>query len=84
MEVTKPRDRFRAWCFRVYFKNIYPAFTRLFTRSPEAAKMMLYFWETMDACVPPEEVLAALRSAGFSTVKRQPLAGLFSEYIAVK
>jgi demethylmenaquinone methyltransferase/2-methoxy-6-polyprenyl-1,4-benzoquinol methylase len=38
----------------------------------------------MDACVPPAEVLEALRAAGFAQVTRQPLLGLFSEYVAVR
>lgn len=84
MEVTRPRGPVRRWLFRVYFGKIYPLFTRLLTRSKEAEKMMVYFWETMDACVPPEDVLAALSAAGFKDVKRFPLAGLFSEYVAVK
>ena len=46
--------------------------------------MMRYYWETMDACVPPATVLAALRTAGFSEVKRESMLGLFSEYTAVK
>jgi demethylmenaquinone methyltransferase/2-methoxy-6-polyprenyl-1,4-benzoquinol methylase len=46
--------------------------------------MMVYFWETMDACVRPESVLGALRSVGFSEVKRIGVMGLFSEYTAVK
>lgn len=84
MEVTRPKDPVRRWLFRAYFGRIYPLFTRLFTRSREAEKMMVYFWETMDACVPPEDVLAALTAAGFVNVKRYPLAGFFSEYVAVK
>lgn len=85
LEVTKPARGFRAWLFRVYFKNIYPGLTRLFTRSAAAEEMMVYFWETMDAFVPPADVLAALRSAGFEQVKREAImGGLFSEYIAVK
>jgi demethylmenaquinone methyltransferase/2-methoxy-6-polyprenyl-1,4-benzoquinol methylase len=46
--------------------------------------MMVYFWETMDACVRPEAVLEAMRGAGLTEVKRVGLLGLFSEYIAVK
>ena len=84
LEVTKPQRGFRAWLFRVYFKNIYPGLTRLFTRSAAAKEMMVYFWETMDAFVPPEQVLAALRTAGFEQVKRKALMGLFSEYTAVR
>jgi demethylmenaquinone methyltransferase/2-methoxy-6-polyprenyl-1,4-benzoquinol methylase len=46
--------------------------------------MMRYYWETMDACVPPTVVLDALRTAGFVDVKRTRMLGLFSEYSAVK
>lgn len=84
MEVTKPSGRFGAFLFKLYFKTIYPGLTQLFTRSRDARDMMVYFWETMDACVPPATVLAALREAGFTAVRRHPLANLFSEYSAVK
>jgi demethylmenaquinone methyltransferase/2-methoxy-6-polyprenyl-1,4-benzoquinol methylase len=84
LEVTKPPHRFGAFCFRLYFGRIYPFLTRLFTRSRDAEKMMAYFWETMDVCVPPETVLAALRNAGFIRVERRKQLGLFSEYTAIK
>ncbi|HVS51610.1 MAG TPA: class I SAM-dependent methyltransferase [Opitutaceae bacterium] len=84
LEVTKPAGRIGGFFFRFYFRVIYPALTQLFTRSRPAREMMVYFWETMDACVPPAAVLEALRHAGFSEVKRARLAGLFSEYTAVK
>lgn len=84
LEVTKPSGRFGNFLFRVYFGRIYPALTQLFTRSRDARDMMRYYWETMDACVPPPAVLEALRAAGFTEVKRTPMLGLFSEYSAVK
>lgn len=84
LEVTKPPHGWRAWLFRVYFAKIYPALTRIFTRSKEAQDMMIYFWETMDTVVAPETIIAKLQSAGFTQVKRNLLMGLFSEYIAVK
>ena len=84
LEVTKPERGFRAGCFRAYFKNLYPAFTRHFTRSDEAKEMMLYFWETMDAFVPPAKVLASLSNAGFDLVRRRAVLGMFSEYTAIK
>jgi demethylmenaquinone methyltransferase/2-methoxy-6-polyprenyl-1,4-benzoquinol methylase len=46
--------------------------------------MMRYYWETMDACVPPAAVLEALRRAGLAEVKRRTVLGLFSEYSAGK
>ena len=84
LEVTKPTGAFGNFLFRLYFGKIYPALTQLFTRSRDARDMMRYYWETMDACVPPDTVLAALRGAGFLDAKRIRMGGLFSEYSATK
>lgn len=84
LEVTKPTGALGRFLFRVYFGKIYPALTQLFTRSRDARDMMRYYWETMEACVPPPAVLEALRTVGFSEVKRVRMGGLFSEYVAVK
>lgn len=84
LEVTKPASRLGRFFFRLYFGRVYPALTRLFTRSNSARAMMLYYWETMDACVPPIDVLRALEAAGLVAVKRKAILGLFSEYSAVK
>lgn len=84
LEVTKPTGRIGRFLFRLYFGRVYPALTQLFTRSRAARDMMRYYWETMEACVPPETVLAALRAVGFVEVNRTKMLGLFSEYTAVK
>lgn len=84
LEVSKPPGKVGNFFFRLYFGRIYPALTLLFTRSHAARNMMRYYWETMDACVPPTAVLDALRAAGFVRVRRTRMLGLFSEYSAVK
>ena len=84
LEITKPLGRLPGFFFRLYFGRIYPGLTRLFTHSTDARDMMLYYWETMNACVPPDCVLEALRSVGLVGVKRNTALGLFSEYTAVK
>jgi demethylmenaquinone methyltransferase/2-methoxy-6-polyprenyl-1,4-benzoquinol methylase len=84
LEVTKPAGALGNFFFRLYFGRIYPALTQLFTRSRDAREMMAYYWETMDACVPPAQVVAAMKAAGFADVKRKHMAGLFSEYSATK
>ena len=83
LEATKPTGKFGAALFKLYFGRIYPFLTRIFTRSRDAQKMMVYFWETMDACVRPETVLAALTNAGFSA-RRDTQLRLFSEYVGTK
>ena len=82
LEVTKPAGWFGRTFFRIYFGRIYPFLAGLFTRSADARKMMRYYWETMDACVPPEQVLEAMRQAGLVDVRRKAFWGLFSEYTA--
>ncbi len=84
LEVTKPTGRISGFFFRLYFGRIYPALTRLFTRSNDARDMMRYYWETMEACVPPAAVLSALGATGFAAVKRHTNLGIFSVYSATK
>ena len=84
LEVTKPAGRLGAFLFRLYFRRIYPFCARLLTRSRSAGEMMVYFWETMDACVPPATVLQELRAAGFSRVACHRQLGIFSAYVGLR
>jgi demethylmenaquinone methyltransferase/2-methoxy-6-polyprenyl-1,4-benzoquinol methylase len=84
LEVTKPATAVGKYFFRLYFGRIYPALTQLFTRSRDAREMMAYYWETMDACVAPDTVVAAMRAGGFGDVKCVRRSGLFCEYVGVK
>jgi len=84
LEITIPENRFARSCFRLYFRDIYPALTRLFTGSRAARDMMCYYWETMEAVVSPESILKVLKTAGFTGVERHVVGGVFSEYTAIK
>ena len=80
LEVTKPATRWGGALFRLYFGRLYPFLAGAFTRSGDAKAMMRYYWETMDACVPPATVLATMQAGGLVDVRRRLLLGLFSEY----
>lgn len=84
LEITIPPKGFARGCFRLYFRDIYPTLTRLFTGSQDARDMMKYYWETMEAVVPPESILKVLEETGFKDVKRNVVGGVFSEFTAVK
>jgi len=84
LEITRPRGRLAMLCLRLYMKGIVPALTRLLTRRPETARLMEYYWDTIEACVPPETILAALTRAGFTDVRRHTELGIFSEYVGIK
>jgi demethylmenaquinone methyltransferase/2-methoxy-6-polyprenyl-1,4-benzoquinol methylase len=51
-------------------------------RSKDTATLYRYYWDTIEACVPPERIMASLSAAGFSGVGRSVALGMFSEYSA--
>jgi demethylmenaquinone methyltransferase/2-methoxy-6-polyprenyl-1,4-benzoquinol methylase len=61
-----------------------PLISRLTSRSARSPLLWEYYWDTIEACVPPERVLAAMQAAGFANVRRHVAFGLFSEYTATK
>jgi demethylmenaquinone methyltransferase / 2-methoxy-6-polyprenyl-1,4-benzoquinol methylase len=84
LEITRPEGRIHYACLKFYLKHVVPAITRIARRSAEAQKLMRYYWDTIEACVPPADIMAALTAAGFTNVERKVLNGMFSEYSAVK
>ena len=61
--------------------KIVPGLTLLFTRSPDAKEFMDYYWDTVDQCVPPEEIVSALDSVGFEHARTNvTMPGAFCEY----
>lgn len=84
LEVTRPRNRAGYAALRFYLRRLVPLFTRLRTRNREAELLMRYFWDTIEACVAPEQILNAMDEVGFLDVRRTLVIGLFSEYTGYK
>ncbi len=84
LEITRPRGRLAMAFLRIYMKGIVPLLTRLVARHRDTAKLMEYYWDTIETCVPPETILAALKRAGFADVQRHTELGIFSEYVGSK
>jgi demethylmenaquinone methyltransferase/2-methoxy-6-polyprenyl-1,4-benzoquinol methylase len=80
LEITAPRSAVARGLLRAYMRGIVPALARVVGRRRDTAHLFKYFWDTIEACVPPESILAALRQAGFVNVKRVVELGIFSEY----
>ena len=80
LELTPPRSATGFRFMRFYLKTVVPGITLLLSRSRQAAKLMRYHWETIERCVPPEQILAAMDAAGFGEVQRYVTGGIFSEY----
>ncbi len=84
MDVTQPHGKLSRFFFKLYFKNILPFLTKVFTGSNDAHYMMAYYYETMEKMVDPGDVISMLAQAGFVEVKRNTPLGMFSEYTAIK
>ena len=84
LELTRPASPMVASPLRVFMTGVVPAIARLRRRHEHARALMQFFWDTIDACVPPESVLAALGRAGFPGPKRTVSLGMFSDYTGRK
>ncbi|NBV21657.1 MAG: methyltransferase domain-containing protein [Proteobacteria bacterium] len=84
LEISRPQTRLGLVLSRLYFRDLLPGISWLITGSRDARLMMSYYWETIDACVPPQTILEAIHGAGFQAVSRQVEVGIFSAYAGQK
>lgn len=84
LELTRPTSRIAGYALKAYMRSVVPTLARVMSRSRRTAEMWRYYWDTIEACVPPDAVLQALRDAGFEQVRRNVEIGLFSEYTALR
>ena len=84
LELTRPQRPIVAEAVRIFMTRVVPALARIARRDTDARRLMNFFWDTIEACVPPADVLAAFRRAGFAQPRRTVILGLFSEYTARK
>ena len=84
LEITQAQGRFGRWLLKSYMRGVIPLLTRFVSRQKDTATIWRYYWDSIEACVPPAQVMATLRGAGLSQIERHLEAGVFSEYRAVK
>jgi demethylmenaquinone methyltransferase/2-methoxy-6-polyprenyl-1,4-benzoquinol methylase len=87
LEITKPERAWSQALLKVYMRGVVPVLARLIGSSAESAKLWRYYWDTIEACVPPSGVIDTLVEAGFAGAKRHVETGALSilaEYQAVK
>lgn len=80
LEMVPPRSPLGYALTKVYLKYLVPTITATVARQPRSRRLMEYYWETVDRCVPAEAVLETLRQVGFARVERRIQFGLFNEY----
>lgn len=81
LELTAPKPGLCRKLFGLYMGVITPALATL-VAGRRGRELMRYYWETIEACVPPEIILQALTEAGFASARRHSQFGVLSEYTA--
>lgn len=84
LEITQAQNRFGKWLLKAYMRGVIPLLTGWVTARKDTPTIWRYYWDSIEACVPPAQVLATLESAGFAQVRRHLEVGVFSEYQAIK
>jgi len=84
LEITRPQNRFGRWLLKNYMRSVIPFLTRFISKRKDTSTIWRYHWDSIEACVPPEQVMATLSAVGLTQVKRHVELGVFSEYQAIK
>jgi len=82
LEITRPAGAVGRVVLKTYMRAVVPTLARLVSRHTDTARLWRYYWDTIEACIAPTAVLAALERAGLAEPRRGLSLGIFSEYTA--
>lgn len=82
LEISKPKGSMGTAFLKFYMKGIVPLIARFVSRQRDTAHLWRYYWDTIEAVVPPAQVMATLSANGLIDVEREVTLGIFSEYRA--
>jgi demethylmenaquinone methyltransferase/2-methoxy-6-polyprenyl-1,4-benzoquinol methylase len=85
LEISRPDSFLPYQMSRFFLKRVIPWVAYLGTKNPHAHKLMKYYWDTIESCVPPETILQALKNSGFNQSQQYTLfGGLLRDYSGCK
>ena len=85
LESHVPRSGIGHELTKFVWAKVIPGLTYLTTRSRDAKELMDYYWDTIDQCVEPTQVVEAMRAGGFDSARSKVVVpGAFCEYIGMK
>ena len=87
LEITRPEKGLAGTLIEAYMKGVVPALARLVGSAEGTGRLWRYYWDTIEACATPAQVLATLEAAGFVGVRRHietRALSMLAEYQAIK
>lgn len=82
LEISKPEGRLATQVLKAYMRGVVPLLARLVSKQASTPMIWRYYWDTIEACAPPEAVLRTLAGVGLLDARREVTLGIFSEYSA--
>jgi demethylmenaquinone methyltransferase / 2-methoxy-6-polyprenyl-1,4-benzoquinol methylase len=83
LEISKPTRVLSHALVSGYLGHIAPLVCRL-TMGGRTKALMEYYWETIENCVPPQTILAAMAQAGFADLRCDVDLDMFRSYVGRK
>ncbi|MBM4243707.1 MAG: methyltransferase domain-containing protein [Deltaproteobacteria bacterium] len=88
LEITKPESAWGRRLLKVYMRSVLPSLAFVVSQNKHGTrKLWRYYWDTIEACVPPHQVVTTLQSVGFVDARRHVDAKglpILAEYQATK
>jgi demethylmenaquinone methyltransferase/2-methoxy-6-polyprenyl-1,4-benzoquinol methylase len=87
LEITCPESGWGRFLLKIYMKSVVPMLAMIVGREKNTRRLWRYYWDTIEACVPPAQILATLNAAGFTNVRRHIEVkdmSILAEYQATK
>jgi demethylmenaquinone methyltransferase/2-methoxy-6-polyprenyl-1,4-benzoquinol methylase len=85
LEIARPNSFLPYQISKLFLNRVVPCVSYLGTKNSHAHKLMKYYWDTIESCVPPETILQALGHSGFIQNQQYTLfGGLLRDYSANK
>ncbi len=82
LEITRPTNPVALPLIRFSMRQLVPRIGWLRRRNQSTARLLQYYWATIEECVPPPVIVSALAASGFKNVKRTTSKVVLSEYAA--
>jgi len=84
LEITRPETALGTVILKTYMRTIVPVLAKAIATQKQTAELWRYYWDSIEACVPPEKIMQTLESSGFSQINKHRELGIFTEYQASK
>ncbi|MDP2880687.1 MAG: class I SAM-dependent methyltransferase [Azonexus sp.] len=84
MEISRPQSRFGQLLLRGYIRGVVPFLARLMRSQADVKRLWEYYGDTIELALESEQILDAMRRAGFVDVSCSVTLGVFREYLGRK